>query len=79
MVEYERLNPQFASRPTAVKRGGTNAPSFQQQQRPRPPQRQQQRGQQQQRAPPSNQDKGKKKKQQQRGTCGGIDRDAGNS
>ncbi|KAK1230544.1 hypothetical protein PQX77_006364, partial [Marasmius sp. AFHP31] len=78
MVEYERLNPQFAGRLTAVKRGGTNAPLFQQQQRPCPPQRQQ-RGQQQQRAPPSNQDKGKKKKQQQRGTRGGIDRDAGNS
>ncbi|KAK1215711.1 hypothetical protein PQX77_021673 [Marasmius sp. AFHP31] len=60
-------------------------PLFQQQQHPRPPQHQQQRGQQQQqnnqqqRAPPSNQDKGKKKKQQQQGTCGGINRDAGNS
>ncbi|KAK1230029.1 hypothetical protein PQX77_006894 [Marasmius sp. AFHP31] len=71
MVEYECLNPQFAGRLTAVKRGGTNAPSFQQQQHPCPPQHQQQRGQQQQqknqqqRAPLSNQDKGKKKKQQQ--------------
>ncbi|KAK1219731.1 hypothetical protein PQX77_017537 [Marasmius sp. AFHP31] len=42
MVEYECLNPQFAGCLTAVKRGGTNTPSFQQQQqRPRPPQRQQ--------------------------------------
>ncbi|KAK1220008.1 hypothetical protein PQX77_017248 [Marasmius sp. AFHP31] len=73
----------FASRLTAVKRGGTNTPFFQQQQCPRPPQRQQQCGQQQQqkhqqRFPPSNQDKGKKKKKQQ-GTRGGINRDAGNS
>ncbi|KAK1216522.1 hypothetical protein PQX77_020846 [Marasmius sp. AFHP31] len=83
MVEYECLNPQFAGRLTAVKRGGTTTPLFQQQQRPCPPQCQQKRGQQQnnqqQRAPPSNQDTGKKKKQQQRGMRGGIDRDAGNS
>ncbi|KAK1234807.1 hypothetical protein PQX77_001984 [Marasmius sp. AFHP31] len=84
LLEYERLNPQFTSRLTAVKHGGTNTPSFQQQQRPCPSQHQQQCGQQQQNnqqqhAPPLNQDKGKKKKQQQRGTRGGIDRDAGNS
>ncbi|KAK1219157.1 hypothetical protein PQX77_018139 [Marasmius sp. AFHP31] len=81
MVEYERLNPQFTGRLTAVKRGGTNTPLFQQQQRPRPPQcqQQQQQNNQQQRAPSSNQDKGKKKKQQQRGTRGGIDRDVGNA
>ncbi|KAK1230207.1 hypothetical protein PQX77_006708 [Marasmius sp. AFHP31] len=76
MVKYEQLNPQFASRLTVVKCGGTNTLLVQQQQRPCPPQRQQQRGQQQQqnnqqqRAPPSNQDKGQKKKQQH-GKCGG--------
>ncbi|KAK1215694.1 hypothetical protein PQX77_021699 [Marasmius sp. AFHP31] len=70
MVKFEQLNPQFASRLTAVKHSGTNAPLFQQQQFPRPPQHQQQCGQQQQwnnqqqRALPSNQDTGKKKQQQ---------------
>ncbi|KAK1225936.1 hypothetical protein PQX77_011102 [Marasmius sp. AFHP31] len=39
MVEYERLNPQFAGCLTAVKYSGTNTPLFQQQ-RPRSPQRQ---------------------------------------
>ncbi|KAK1216466.1 hypothetical protein PQX77_020908 [Marasmius sp. AFHP31] len=77
MVEYERLNPQFAGQLTAVKCSGTNAPSFQQQQRPCPPQHQQQRGQQQQQN--QQQHKGKKKKKQQQGTHGDIDKDAGNS
>ncbi|KAK1220461.1 hypothetical protein PQX77_016779 [Marasmius sp. AFHP31] len=84
IVEYERLNPQFAGQLTAVKRDGTNTPSFQQQQRPCPLQRQQQHEQQeqqdqQQQAPSSNCNKKGKKQQQQRGTRGGIDRDAGNS